>query len=562
MNATAPQKTIRWPAVVLLIITFAWTATMMASLRWRFLDPFVVGATHGKIGYDFFQNPRGFANLLAGNNIYVTEISDYGPYATPFFCHPMVAMVVGGWTMWLAPWTSYAIFVDMSVVMLALCAWLLGSVFDDPTHKAFAYFALFCTMPTYLMLWNAQAHVFVVLAVSLILAGLMRLEQEPESGDRFLRWIQAGALISLFSKPTVLLMLPVLLILPETRRKIVLPVAIYAAVSLCFLLVPRLNVGGLNVTHWLTLLQASAASVQSHWLVIPCPIDHRTNIELYSLPRLMAHYFGNRPLCGVVAKAPLLMIGLLSFAPAFLADRSRRIQMAVVVVALCVLSHYLCYFVAYEYHYTAMLPLLPVLLWLRRKEPSRGLRLQLAAAFAASLVVFLPTVNILYAQDIVAGWIWCGLERVLPIVAMFALLAIYGFVKAWPRDRTSFVEVGRAAFAQLQNVGRPALIIGLLLAAVFTAALCMSPDRWLAWPSTWDRVTWENHLEEMLSRPGVNQKTQFEMHRFLTLLYLTNDAERAKLHCQEACRIKPEWRNSKELTGALKMTQKKTQKTN
>ncbi len=41
------------------------------------------------IGSDFFQTPRGFRNLLAGNNIYLTEISDYGPLCHLIFQSPV-----------------------------------------------------------------------------------------------------------------------------------------------------------------------------------------------------------------------------------------------------------------------------------------------------------------------------------------------------------------------------------------------------------------------------------------------------------------------------------------
>ncbi len=60
-------------------------------------------------------------------------------------------------------------------------AWLLASAFQTPAYRGFAYFAMFCSLPTYLMLWNAQAHIFLVLAVALILSGLMRLADEPQS---------------------------------------------------------------------------------------------------------------------------------------------------------------------------------------------------------------------------------------------------------------------------------------------------------------------------------------------------------------------------------------------
>ncbi len=117
---------------------------------------------------------------------------------------------------------AFAVFAGVSVGLLFLGRRLLASAFDDPVCKAFSYFALFCCLPVYMMLWNGQMHVFIVLAMTLVLAGLMRLEQEPQRADRYLRWIQLGLLISLLSKPVVALMLPVLFILPETRRKLLL----------------------------------------------------------------------------------------------------------------------------------------------------------------------------------------------------------------------------------------------------------------------------------------------------------------------------------------------------
>ena len=155
------------------------------------------------------------------------------------------------------PWVAFGVFDGVSVGLLLFAARRLAKAFDDPASRAFSYFALFCSPAVYAMLWEGQMHVFVVLAVALVLAGLMRLEQEPQRADRYLRWIQLGLLISLLSKPLVATMLPVLFILPETRRKLLLPVAVYAGLSLLFLLFPRLNPGGYNGIHWLYIPNAA-----------------------------------------------------------------------------------------------------------------------------------------------------------------------------------------------------------------------------------------------------------------------------------------------------------------
>ncbi len=249
----------KWPAILFAVAVVVWIAVMVASLRGRFLDRFVVGSWHGSIGIDFFQVPRAYNNLLIGNSIFLTDVDSYGPYATMYLYHPFVAVAIGPWTAPLAPWTAYGLFVAVSLGLLLLSAWLLASAFQTPAYRGFAYFAMFCSLPTYLMLWNAQAHIFLVVAVALILSGLMRLADEPQLAERYGRWIQLGLLISLLSKPVVILMLPVLFLLPETRRKLLLPLAVYAAVSLLFLLVGGLNPGGYNGIHWLNIIGAGSA---------------------------------------------------------------------------------------------------------------------------------------------------------------------------------------------------------------------------------------------------------------------------------------------------------------
>ena len=82
-------------------------------------------------------------------------------------------------------------------------------------------------------------------------------------------------------------MLPVLFFTPETRRKLLLPLAIYALVSLSFLLVDGLNPGGYNAIHWLNIARASSSPVQVLWLTSPIEYDMLGDFRLYSLPVLL-----------------------------------------------------------------------------------------------------------------------------------------------------------------------------------------------------------------------------------------------------------------------------------
>ena len=155
---------------------------MLASLKWHFLDRFFAGATIGKMGIDFFQIPRGFNNLLAGNSMMLTEVGDYGPYATPYLNHPLVAVAIGSWASVFSPWAGYAAFVAVSLGLMFFVARVLASAFDTAASRAFVYVAVFCSLPAYLMLWAGQAHVLLVLALAMIFGGLMRLAQSRSRG--------------------------------------------------------------------------------------------------------------------------------------------------------------------------------------------------------------------------------------------------------------------------------------------------------------------------------------------------------------------------------------------
>ncbi len=239
----APSAYQAWGSAILIAIVVVWTLTMIVSLREGFLDRFVAGTRSGLLGLDFFCTPRGFDNLISGSNVYLTELDDYGPHTSTFLSHPMVVVAVGPWTVPLAPWTAYGTFVGVSIVLLAISAAAIACQLEGRLLRAFTLFALFCSPPTYLMLWLGQIHVLLILAVSLMLGGLVGLERDKQGSTRSLRMLQIGLLISLLSKPVALLAVPVLFATRETRRALVLPIAIYAAVSVLFLLTPALNSG-------------------------------------------------------------------------------------------------------------------------------------------------------------------------------------------------------------------------------------------------------------------------------------------------------------------------------
>jgi tetratricopeptide (TPR) repeat protein len=498
LNRKPHGKAGTWLAILFASATVVWTVTMIASLHWRFLDKFVLGAGHGIIGIDFFQIPRGYANLLLGNNIFLTETGTYGPDASMYLNHPFVAVAVGPWTAPLAPWTAFWLFVAVSLGLLLLSAWLVASAFKPPAYRGFVYFAIFCSLPTYLMLWNAQAHVFLIVAVALILGGLMRLEQEPQSQQRYCRWIQLGLLIALLSKPVVILMLPVLFVLPETRRKLLLPVAIYAAVSLLFLVVGDLNPAGYNGVHWLNLAGAGSGTRQFLNRIIPMDYDLLDAPGLYSLPIFVGRMFGH----GVPAlffRIPLVAIVVMSLSPLILEEPAQRLRAVLVTISLCILSHFLCYYAVQEYHYTTLLLTLPVMLWLWQRESVPWFRGLLMTSFVVSLLVFLPTPCFLDKLESPRFENISQLQRVVPVAVAFLCLTVYGVASTWLRRR-------RPSLITSQMIGRmwPAVRLGgtmaILFGSVLAAVWLTVPNRLLRPLSKWTARDFAAHYDETIAQ--------------------------------------------------------------
>ncbi len=506
---------------------------MLAStLHWRFLDVVSGNTPDGPIGIDFFQAPRGYRNLLAGNNIYLTEISDYGPsYATSFFDHPFLAVAVGPWTAHWPPWVAFGVYECACIGLLALGAWRLSKAFDDPLGKAFCYFAMLCGFPVFCILWTGQMHVFVVLGVALVLAGLMRLEQEPQRADRHIRWIQLGLLISLLSKPVVALMLPVLFILPETRRKLLLPVAVYAVLSLSFLLAPRLNPGGYNCLHWLHIPAAVFKHQLAHRVLYPVPLDLSHEYWIRSLPMLL-NAAGAGPIVLLIAKLPVAAVALMSLTPLLLPDRGQRIRAAVLTASLCVLSYDLTYFQAFEYHYATLLPLLPAMLWLGRRESVPWLRRVMLGSFIVSLSFLLPSLCFLTPLD-PRCWVANTLQRVTPVIVAFLGLSVYGVASTWRARRRP-----RLVTRQMIHGMGPAVclggLLGLLFAAVAAAAYATMPARFLIATQNWTPRDWETHLEDVISRPGVAPEVLADIHRSLGRWYAPAEPRIALEHYRKA----------------------------
>ncbi len=539
LEAGRPQTTKAfqaWGSAILIALVVAWTVTMIVSLHERFLDRFVVGTNHQAIGIDFFGTPKGFRNLVSGSNIYLTEMDDFGPYATAYLSHPMVAVAIGPWTAPLEPWTAYGVFVGVSLVLLAIGAAAIASQLEGRLLRAFTLFAMFCSLPTYVMLWNAQMQVLLVLAVALMLGGMVGLAHEQGSA-RSLRMLQIGLLISLLSKPIALLVVPVLFATRETRRALILPIAIYAAVSVLFLLTPALNAGGYNGIHWLNLLNASSSPNPLFSLVFPRGIDLLNSAEVYCLPMYVYRILGS-PVPPLLLKAPVLAILGMSTVPLFLTSRRRRIDVLTATIMLCLLSHFLCYYMVWEYHYMTLLPMLPVLWWMSQREERPELRVLLRIAFVVLLANFLPTFYFLAPETPMRYWAASTLLRVVPVVLSFFCLLLYGARICWAelREVSDGVEWPRGQLREMLGTGA---VLAISCAAVLASVLATAPHRLTKPLVEWDSSDFTAHLEDLLARPhpGLTPAALASMHVYLGGLYFDRDRRLALEHYDTAIEL-------------------------
>ena len=190
--------------------------------------------------------------------------------------------------------------------------------------------------------------------------------------------------------------------------------------------------------------------------------DYTKNPEIYALPMLLYRFVAHWLPAAVKGSLAVVIFGL-SVAPLLPSEKSGRLRAAVVAVCLCVLVHYLAYYIVFEYQYGTLLPLLPAHVWLWRRERVRGLRRLLMASFAISLLIFLPTLNCLAPADPNRYWAISCLLRVGPVVAAFLCLAFYGVALAWR-------AASRSAFRGMADQVWPILRWGVPGPAVLGAA--------------------------------------------------------------------------------------------
>jgi hypothetical protein len=401
---------VAWQQRALLPLLIAYLILVGLALALGWCTPiFPANGLRGGQGIDFFCVPKAYLNLLEGRSAFDTwGGTPYGPHATWFVLHPAVALWPGGYLAWLPPWYAYGAWVVITLGILLGCGALFAHHAAGPSRKLLVYAALLASPVSYWLLFVGNVHGLLLLAAALLMVGL----HEFASGDSpALRIspsakVAAGLLLSLLSKPLLLMTAPALLITTSTRRPALAALALYTVTSLAFLLIPALNPEAIGVQRLAELVadprMRSELNVYTHnFVLIPEMLDNAMHwlhmvaqsgyvwdhVQIYSLQALARGLTDSQLLAGLryIALVPaLLSLGLF----AIRSERGRLVaSLWITVFALA--SHFLAYAIVWEYQYTQLLVVVAALVALPslRAESSLGVKLM----FAGTSLLYLPT---------------------------------------------------------------------------------------------------------------------------------------------------------------------------
>lgn len=418
-------------------VTVAWIAVLLCSLKAGWLNRFFYDTDHpSNPGIDFFSVERGWLNLVAHHSEFDTFHSSYGPYATWLNYHPLLVVLVGPVLMFFAPFTAYAVWTGISTMLMGLAAWVLAAG-SDLMRKALVFLLLVGAFPTFILLQSGNVQALLVLSLALVFAALQGLRVQPESRIHG-ALLLAGLLLSLFSKPIVLALLPLLLLMRETRRVAVGAIGTYLALSYLSLTLPAWNPEPISWEErwmWITHPQLIAQTMNVytnhfdvirpmrdnavHWFAMVGVSDFRfIHVDIYSLSALVDGWLHTHT-PNAFYRLPVLLLLEVSALVALVRDRSDRMEAALMVAMATPLLLILSYGVVWEYHYTVALPIAAVMLVRARQSVLERCVLGLGVlCWLPGCYVLLRTqaMESLHVQTLLRA------ERVGPVLLMFLLL--------------------------------------------------------------------------------------------------------------------------------------------
>ncbi len=423
----------------------AWLLLMLASLKFGYLDLFFWAAKNAQVqGIDYFALPKSFLNLLEGRSAFDTwGGTPYGPYATWYLGHPAFSVFVMFWFSFFSPWMSYALFVVFSLLLLIGSAHYFSKLATNKNEKVMSYFLLICAFPVYWMLYVGNMHAPLVLAMSLLLISIYEILYDIDHKSARKKLL-AALLISFFSKPIVILMLPALIMVKETRNTTFKALGIYTFVSILFIVVPTLNPEGIGMARLLNtmfdfdfikqnmniyknnfVLNEYMKDNAIHWLNLIAQSEYRLNhIEVFSLPVFVDSALGKQ-IPASWYKWPIHISLLLSLTLFFINDKKARLTALMLLLSAISLTFYLSYNTVWEYQYASLMPVVAFFYFLRNKGVFS--KLEWTLIIVCSAFFYLPSFYFILPQKEVynlSEFNLIRLNRVIPALLLFVILII------------------------------------------------------------------------------------------------------------------------------------------
>ena len=429
------------PLIIIAIVAF-----ILLSLHFGWLNMFFYGAEikPNVQGIDYFAVPKSFLNLLEGRSIFDSwGGAAYGPHSTWYLAHPAFSLFVASWFSFFAPWTSYWLFVIFSIAIMAYCGYLISQTTNNIFKKQLSYLLLLCAFPTYWMLFVGNMHAPLVLALTLILISIYELTYSENEKDIKVanKKLLVGLLISFFSKPIVLLMLPLLLLTKETRKTTIKSLIVYVIVSILFIVIPQLNPQGIGLNKLMHVafdfdfIKANMNIYQNHfvlneymkdnsihWLNLIAQSDYKFyHIDVFSLPVFMDGLVGDVTPSGIY-KIPIYISLFLSVGVAFIVDKKIRLESTLLLVMAISLSFFLSYNTVWEYQFASALPVVALLLMLKEKDVFY--KKYISIMFYIGLFLCLPSFYFLVRGGDFSGnaLTIIRLDRILPVLFLFVIM--------------------------------------------------------------------------------------------------------------------------------------------
>ena len=424
-------------------IIVSWVFCMLISLQSGWLNSFFWAAQHATVqGIDYFALPKSFLNLLESRSLYDSWNGvPFGPYATWYLAHPLFTFLVMPWFAFFPPWTSYALFVLFSLGIMIYCGALFARHAARSEEKSLYYGFFLLAFPLYWMFYVGNMHAPLVLSITLIVLAIYEMaytQAEMKSAERKLL---LGLLLSFFTKPIVILLVPMFLIVKETRKTMLIALAIYVIASILILSVPMLNPEGVTWAKRLSVmidfdyikdtmniyknhfvLTEYMKDNGNHWFNLIAQSGYRFNhIENFSFPVFLDALL-NKPLPGRVYLMPLLFPIICSLFCFFIQERAARLALLLLLVMMSSVSFFLSYNTVWEYQYTSLLPIVALVYCL--KDQGLFTKKQTRLLLAIGSFFYLPSFYFLLDKsNIDASFIsMVRVSREMPTVIFYGVI--------------------------------------------------------------------------------------------------------------------------------------------